>query len=44
MLESKFTEAKTIKVLNEHAVRISTSDLCRKHGISSAIFYNSRLT
>ncbi len=37
---SRFTEEQIIKVLKEHELGAKTADLCRKHGISEATFYN----
>jgi putative transposase len=35
-----FTEEQIIGVLKEHELGAKTADLCRKHGISEATFYN----
>jgi putative transposase len=40
MKRSKFSEEQIIGVLKEHEVGAKTADLCRKHGISEATFYN----
>ena len=40
MRRSRFTEEQIIGVLKEHQAGGSTADLCRKHGISEATFYN----
>jgi len=40
MKRSRFTEEQIIGVLKEHELGGKTSDLCRKHGISEATFYN----
>lgn len=40
MKRKRFTEDQIIGVLKEHEVGAKTSDLCRKHGISEATFYN----
>lgn len=37
---SRFTEEQVIGVLKEQEAGMKTSDLCRKHGISEATFYN----
>jgi putative transposase len=36
----RFTEDQIIGVLSEHETGVKTADLCRKHGISDATFYN----
>ena len=40
MKRSRFTEEQIIGVLKEHELGAKTADLCRKHGISEASFYN----
>jgi putative transposase len=40
MKRKRFTEEQIIGVLREHELGAKTSDLCRKHGISEATFYN----
>jgi len=40
MKRSRFTEEQIIGVLKEHELGAPTGDLCRKHGISTATFYN----
>jgi putative transposase len=40
MKRSRFTEEQIIGVLKEHEVGAKTADICRKHGISEATFYN----
>lgn len=42
MKRSRFTEEQIIGVLKEHQAGVSAADLCRKHGISDATFYNWR--
>jgi putative transposase len=40
MKRKRFTEEQIIGVLKEHELGAKISDLCRKHGISEATFYN----
>jgi putative transposase len=40
MKRSRFSEEQIIAVLKEHELGAKTADLCRKHGISEATFYN----
>ena len=42
MKRSRFSEAQIIGILKEHQAGMSAPDLCRKHGISDATFYNWR--
>ena len=39
MKRSKFTEEQIIAILREQEAGAKTSDVCRRHGISSATFY-----
>ena len=40
MKPSRFTEEQIIAILREQEAGAATADVCRKHGISSATFYN----
>jgi putative transposase len=42
MRKSRFSEEQIIGILKEHQAGLSAADLCRKHGISDATFYNWR--
>ena len=42
MKRSRFTEEQIIGVLKEHQSGLRAAELCRKHGISDATFYNWR--
>jgi len=42
MKRSRFSEEQIIGILKEHQAGLSAADLCRKHGISDATFYNWR--
>jgi len=40
MKRKRHTEEQIIAILKEHEAGMETADLCRKHGISEASFYN----
>src|SRR5215471_2088739 len=40
MKRKRHTEEQIIAILKEHEAGLKTADLCRKHGISGASFYN----
>src|SRR3954468_22975660 len=40
MKRKRHTEEQIITILKEHEAGVKTADLCRKHGISEASFYN----
>ena len=40
MKRSRFTEEQIIGMLKEHEAGTKTAEICRKHGISEATFYN----
>jgi putative transposase len=42
MKKSRFTESQIISILKEAESGVPVAELCRKHGISSATFYNWR--
>ena len=40
MKKSLFTETQIVSILNEQQAGMPVSDICRKHNISDATFYN----
>ena len=42
MRKSRFSEDQIIAILKEHQAGIALAEICRKHGISDATFYNWR--
>ncbi|HPW67737.1 MAG TPA: transposase [Salinivirgaceae bacterium] len=40
MKKIKFTESQILNILKEQEQGIKVGDICRKHGISDATFYN----
>jgi putative transposase len=42
MRRGRFTEDQIIGVLREHEAGVKIAELCRKHGISDATFYNRK--
>lgn len=42
MKKSRYTQEQIIGVLKQHQAGVPTAELCRKHGISEATFYNWR--
>ena len=40
MRKSKFSESQIVAILKEADAGMKVSDLCRKHGISDATYYN----
>jgi putative transposase len=42
MKRSRFSEEQIIGILKEHQAGLGAKELCRKHGISDAMFYKWR--
>jgi putative transposase len=42
MKKSRYTQEQIIAVLKQHQAGMPTAELCRRHGISEATFYNWR--
>jgi putative transposase len=40
MKKTRFTETQIVSILKEVDVGLKVEDICRKHGISSATYYN----
>jgi putative transposase len=40
MKKARFTESQIISILSKQEKGISVADICRKHGISNATFFN----
>jgi putative transposase len=40
MKRKRHTEEQIIAILKEHDAGMKTADVCRKHGVSEATFYN----
>jgi putative transposase len=40
MKRNRHTEEQILAILKEHEAGMKTADLCRKHGINEASFYN----
>ena len=42
MKKSKYTDSQIISILKQNEAGVSVPDLCREHGMSSALFYQWR--
>ncbi len=42
MKRSRFSEEQIIEILKEHQAGLGAKELCRKHGVSDATFYQWR--
>jgi putative transposase len=42
MKRSRFSEEQIIGILKEQEAGMATTDVCRKHGVSSATFYKGK--
>ena len=42
MRSSRFTDSQILSILKQHEQGMSVPDLCREHGMSSALFYKWR--